>query len=73
MRARIGIALGLYWGGIIYAINLIAAINALGAIGGLPALLNVLTKYGRLTTRWLRGLHSRFAATSAIHGLCNKA
>jgi len=73
MRARIGIALGLYWGGIVYALDIIAAISALGAIGGLPALLKVLTKYARFAMRWLQGLHSRSAATSAIHGLCNKA
>ena len=47
MRARIGIALGLYWGGIVYAIDVIAAIGALGAIGGLSALLSALTKYMR--------------------------
>jgi hypothetical protein len=48
MRARIGIALGAYWGGIAYAIDVIALVSALGAIGGLPALLNALTKYSRL-------------------------
>jgi hypothetical protein len=69
MKARIGIALGLYWGGIVYAIDFVAAISALGAIGGLPALLNALTKYARFTMRQLRGLHLR----CAIHGLCNKA
>ena len=40
MRARIGMALGAYWGGIAYAIDVIALISTLGAIGGLPALLN---------------------------------
>jgi predicted acylesterase/phospholipase RssA len=64
MRARIGIALGTYWGGITYAIDVIALISALGAIGGLPALLNALTKYARVAVRWLQGLrtmHPRFA------------
>jgi hypothetical protein len=42
MRARIVIALGLYWGGIAQATEVIAAISALGAIGGLPALLSKL-------------------------------
>jgi hypothetical protein len=69
MRARIGIALGVYWGGVAQAIDIITAISALGAIGGLPALLNALTKYARFTMRQLRGLHSR----CAIHGMCNKA
>jgi hypothetical protein len=72
MRARIGIALGTYWGDIVYAIDVIAAISALGAIGGLPALLNALTKYTRFPMRWLRGMQSRSVATSAIHALCNK-
>jgi predicted MFS family arabinose efflux permease len=67
MRARIGIALGTYWGGIVYTIDVIAAISVLGAIGGLPALLNALSKYTRFTMRWLRGMQSRSAATSAIH------
>jgi hypothetical protein len=59
MRARIGMALGLYWGGIVYAIDVIALISALGAIGGLPALLNALTKYGRVAMRRLQVLQSR--------------
>ena len=53
MRARIGIAMGLYWGGIVQVIDVIAMISALGAIGGLPALLNALTKYSRFAIRWL--------------------
>jgi hypothetical protein len=40
MKARIGIALGLYWGGIAQAIDVVAAIGTLGAIGGLLSLLN---------------------------------
>jgi hypothetical protein len=59
MRARIGMALGHYWGGIVYAIDVIALISALGAIGGLPALLNALTRYARITSRWLQDLQSR--------------
>lgn len=55
MRARIGIALGPYWGGIVYIIDVIAAISALGAIGALPPLLHGLTKYARLALKWLRG------------------
>jgi hypothetical protein len=73
MRARIGIVMGTYWVGIVYAIDVIAAISALGAIGGLPALLDALTKYTRIAMRWLRGMHSRTAATSVRHALCNKA
>ncbi len=55
MRVRIGIALGLHWGGIMQLIDVIAMISALGAIGGLPALLNALTKYTRFAIKWLRG------------------
>lgn len=72
MRARIGIALGLYWGGIVYAIDLIAAISALGAIGGLSALLGALTQYTRLAMKRLPGLRTHTAATSVRHALCNK-
>lgn len=57
MKARIGIAFGLYWGGIAYAVEVIALIGALGAIGGLPALFNALTKYARVAMIWLHGLH----------------
>ena len=64
MKARIGIAFGLYWGGIAYAIDVIALIGALGAIGGLPALLNAVTKYTRVAVRWLRGLQSRSGASA---------
>jgi hypothetical protein len=63
MRARIGIALGTYWGGIAYAIDVIAMISALGAIGGLPALLNALTRYARVATRWLQRRQSRSGAS----------
>jgi hypothetical protein len=70
MRARIGIALGHYWGGIVYAIDVIAMISALGAIGSLPALLSAVTKYTRLGTDWLRGRQSH--TTSAIHVCCHK-
>jgi hypothetical protein len=59
MRARIGIALGLYWGGVAQAIDVIAAVSALGAIGGVPALLEALTRYGRIAARRLQGLPSR--------------
>jgi predicted MFS family arabinose efflux permease len=59
MRARIGIALGAYWGGIAYAIDVIALISALGAIGGLPALLSALTGYTRRTKRWLQTVQLR--------------
>jgi hypothetical protein len=64
MKARIGIALGLYWGGIVYAIDVIAVISALGAIGGLPALLNALTRYVRVAMRWLQGLQSHSGASA---------
>ncbi len=70
MRARIGIAMGLYWGGIVQVIDVIAMISALGAIGSLPALLNAVTKYTRLGMDWLRGRQSR--TTSAIHACCHK-
>jgi hypothetical protein len=73
MRARIGMAMGLYWVGIVQVIDVIAMISALGAIGGLPAFLNALTKYTRLTLRWSRDLRARSAAKSAVHALCNKA
>jgi hypothetical protein len=58
MRARIGMALGHYWGGIAYALDVIALIGALGAIGGLPVLLKVLTQYTRFAMRWWQGLQS---------------
>jgi predicted acylesterase/phospholipase RssA len=51
MKARIGIGLGQYWGGMAHAMDLIAAIGAFGAIGGLPALINAIAKYSRLFTR----------------------
>jgi hypothetical protein len=54
MRARIGIALGQYWGGIVYAVDVIAAISALGAIGGLPPLLNAIARYSRSAVKRLR-------------------
>ena len=57
MSARIGRVLGVYWGGIAQAIDVIALISTLGAVGGLPALLNVLTRYARFAGRQLRGLH----------------
>lgn len=47
MKARIGIALGPYWGGIAQAIDVIAAFSAMGAIGSLPTLFNAVTKYTR--------------------------
>jgi hypothetical protein len=72
MRARISIALGLYWGGVVQAIDVIAAISALGAIGGLPALLNAITKYARFIKRQLLNLRSPSAATCEIHCFCNK-
>jgi hypothetical protein len=72
MRARIGIALGLYWGGIVYAIDVIAAISALGAIGGLSALLGALTQYTRLAMKGLPRLHLHTATTSVRHAFCNK-
>jgi hypothetical protein len=56
-------ALGAYWGGIVYAIDVITVISAVGAIGGLPALLNALTKYTRLATRRLQGLQWRSGAS----------
>jgi hypothetical protein len=64
MRARIGMALSTHWGGILYAIDVIAVIGALGAIGGLAALLNILTRYARVANRWLQGLQSRSGETS---------
>jgi hypothetical protein len=64
MRARIGMALGLYWGGIVYAIDVIALISALGAIGGLPALLNALTRYARVAMRWLQVRQSPSGASA---------
>jgi hypothetical protein len=72
MRARIGIAMGLYWDGIMQVIDVIAMISALGAIGSLPALLNAVTKYTRFSIDWLRGRHSRTATASAVHAFCNK-
>jgi hypothetical protein len=64
MRARIDMALGQYLGGIAYAIDVIALISALGAIGSLPALLNALTRYAKVATRWSQGLRSRSGASA---------
>jgi hypothetical protein len=64
MRARIDIALGLYWGGVAQAVAVIAAVNMLGALGGVPAVLEALTRYGRIATKRLRGLQSRSGASS---------
>jgi hypothetical protein len=63
MRARIGIAMDVYWDGIVQLTEVIATIGALGAIGGLPALLNALTKYARLAFGWSIGRRSRDAGT----------
>ena len=65
MRARIGMAVGTYWGGITQAIDVIATITAIGAIGSLPALLSVLAKYTRLAVRRLGGGQSRAASKCA--------
>ncbi len=72
MRTRIEIGLGAYWGGIAYAMDVIAAITALGAIGGLPAVLNALTKYTRVALSGLRILQPRAATTPVRHGSCHK-
>jgi hypothetical protein len=58
MRTRIGMALGFYWGGIVYAIEVIALISTLGAIAGLPVLLKALTHYTRFAMGRLRGAQS---------------
>jgi hypothetical protein len=47
MRARIGTAMGPYWGSLVQAMDVIASIGALGAIGGLSALLSAFTHYAR--------------------------
>ncbi len=73
MRARIGIAMSLYWVGIVQLIDVIAMISALGAIGGLPAILNALMKYSRLAVTRMPGLQLRSAASSTSRALCNKA
>jgi hypothetical protein len=62
MRARIGMAMGTYWGGIVQVVDVIAMIAAIGAIGSLPALLSVLTKYTRIALRRLGLRQSRAAA-----------
>ena len=72
MKARIDIAMGPYWAGIVQAIDVIVAISALGAIGGLPALLNALTKYSRSTIEWFLGRPWRVATTPVDHAACTK-
>ncbi len=67
MRARIGAAMGQYWGGIVQVIDVIAAISALGTIGGLPALLSVVTKCVRHAKSWLQALTSLTVATKGQH------
>jgi hypothetical protein len=73
MRARIGIAMSLYWDGIVQLLDVIAMISALGAIGGLPALLNALTKYTRGLWLVFARRRSHAAPRVAGHALCNKA
>jgi hypothetical protein len=73
MRARIGLAMGAYWGGIVQAIDVIAMITAIGAIGSLPALLSVLSKYTRIAVKRLAGRQLRAVTTCARPALCNKA
>jgi hypothetical protein len=73
MRARIGIAMDVYWDGIVQLTDVIATIGALGAIGGLPALLNALTKYTRLAFGWSMGRRSRGAPAPGGLAVCNKA
>jgi hypothetical protein len=59
MKARIGMALGPYWGSIVHAADIIAALSALGAIGGLSALLTTATPYIRDAMNRLRGRQPR--------------
>jgi hypothetical protein len=73
MRARIGIAMGLYWDGIVQLIDVIAMISALGAVGGLPAILNALRKYTSLAFGWWMVRRSRPAPISCGQVLCDKA
>jgi hypothetical protein len=51
MKARIGTAMGPYWGSVVEALDVIAAIGTLGAIGGLPVLLRAVTHYARRALR----------------------
>jgi hypothetical protein len=51
--------MGTYWGGIVYAFDVIAVVSALGAVGGLPALLNALTRYAGFAVTWLQGVCNR--------------
>ena len=51
MKARIGTAMGPYWGSVVQAIDVIATISALGAVGGLPALLSAVTHYAQRALR----------------------
>jgi hypothetical protein len=73
MRARIGIAMSLYWDGIVQLLDVITMISALGAIGGLPALLNALTKYTRLAFGWSMAGRSHAAPIPGGRTCCNKA
>jgi putative effector of murein hydrolase len=72
MRARIGITMGTYWGGIVQAMDVIALISAIVAIGSLPALLSVLTKYARIAAGSLEGRKSHGVTTCARQALRNK-
>jgi hypothetical protein len=73
MRTRIGIAMSLYWAGIVQLIDVIALISALGAIGSLPALLSALTKYARLALgRLLGGGRAPHRHPSALLGVMRR-
>jgi len=70
MRARIGMALGPYWGSILNTLDVIVALGALGAIGGLSALLHAATPYARHAMRWWRCRPLRAGGLGIRHGRC---
>jgi hypothetical protein len=68
MKARIGMALGPYWGSIVHAADIIAALGALGAIGGLSALLTTATPYIRDAVNRLHGRQPPGGSEICKHG-----
>ena len=51
MTARLGIAIGRHWGGLVRAIDVINTVAAVGALGSLPALIQAITQFAMRRTK----------------------